>query len=297
MKKPLLVLVNPAAGRFSYRSSLGTILEIFSRGGWLPTVFFTEGPKHATQIARQEASQYQRLVCLGGDGTLSEVISGLMLLPKADRPALGYIPMGTANDMASTLRLSREPTEAARRFLNGTPRPIDIGAMGEESYFTYVAAFGAFTEVSYETDQETKHALGQLAYVLEGLTRLPRLSSYKTRVEYDDGVIEEDLIFGAVTNSTSVAGLLRLNEALVELSDGRFEVILIRNPRSPGDLNRIVAGLLNHDYSGSAVTVLHSRRVCFCFEKPVAWTRDGEAGGLHSKLLLENRFQAVEIIV
>jgi diacylglycerol kinase family enzyme len=220
-----------------------------------------------------------------------------MLLPKGDRPALGYIPMGTANDMAATLHLSREPVEAARRFLNGTPQPIDIGSMGEEAYFTYVAAFGAFTEVSYETDQETKHALGQLANVLEGLTRLPRLSSYKTRVEYDGGVIEEDLIFGGVTNATSVAGFLRLDAPLVELSDGRFEVILIRNPRSPGDLNRIVAGLLNHDYSKQSVTVLHSRRVCFCFEKPVAWTRDGEAGGLHSTLQLENRYQAVEIVI
>jgi len=291
-----MVLVNPAAGRSAYRNILGRVLEVLYQGNWLPTVYFTRGPGQAVELAAKEASKYDRLVCLGGDGTLSDVISGLMRLPKGERPELGYIPTGTANDVATTLGLSRDPVEAAKQFLKGRPRPVDVGAMGEDAFFAYVAAFGALTEVSYETDQEAKNALGHLAYVLQGLTHLTKISSHLTRVEYDDGVIEEDLIFGGVTNSTSLAGLVRLDEKMVGLGDGLFEVILIKNPKKPGDLNRIVTGMLNQEYNGREVTVLHSRRVRFSFDKPVAWTRDGENGGLHRELVLENRFQAIQVI-
>ena len=170
--------------------------------------------------------------------------------------------------------------------LHGRPVPYDVGRFGQEEYFSYIAAFGAFTEVSYETPQDVKHALGHLAYLLQGMAQLPRLSHHMTRVEHDGGVLELDLCFGGVTNSTSVAGLVRLSESAVKLGDGKFEVILVRNPADISDMTNIVSSILSKSYDNAHVTVLQSQKVRFTFQESVAWTRDGEAGGLHQDLTL-----------
>ena len=292
----MMVLVNPAAGRGSYKNALGSVLHTLSRGGYQPTVCFTEQPGDATRLAAAACTRYERIVCLGGDGTLSDTINGLMTYPRGDRPLLGYIPMGTANDVAATLNLARDPVEAARRIVSGDVHPFDVGTMGDTHYFAYIAAFGAFTDVSYETQPDAKRTLGHLAYVLHALTQLPKLTSCHARVECDDDVFEDEFIFGGVTNSTSVAGLVRLDEEAVSLGDGLFEVLLIRNPRSASDLSEVVSGVLSRDYNGSFVKMLQSRRIHFRFDAPVAWTRDGENGGRHQELLLENRWQAVSLL-
>ena len=298
MGNSMMLLVNPAAGRTTSVTALGSVVETFCRDGWHPTVFYTTGHKSGTELTRMYAREYDRMVCLGGDGTLSEVISGLMQLSPADRPPLGYIPMGTANDVASTLNIpQRKPLAAARDVIRGQQMPYDVGHMGEDSYFTYVAAFGAFTEVSYATDQDMKNALGQAAYLLSGLSMLPKLKSYHTRVEYDGGVIEEDLIFGAVSNSTSVAGMIKLDKRVVALSDGKFELVLVRTPKSVSDLSSIVNGLINQEYNGPTMTILQTSYAKFTFDEPVAWTRDGENGGNHQELEIRNLNKAVDLIL
>ena len=294
MKTPVLLLVNPVAGHSTYRSALGEITLSLYRGGYQPTVCFTEYPGQARELARELGGDYPLLVCLGGDGTLSDVMAGLMDLPR--RPRLGYIPAGTANDVATTLRLSRNPARAVQTILHGRPVPYDVGRFGQEEYFSYIAAFGAFTEVSYETPQDVKHALGHLAYLLQGMAQLPRLSHHLTRVEYDEGVLELDLCFGGVTNSTSVAGLVRLSESAVKLGDGKFEVILVRNPADISDMTNIVSSILSKSYDNAHVTVLQSQKVRFTFQESVAWTRDGEAGGLHQDLTLTNIHAPLEIL-
>ena len=294
--KSLMFLVNPAAGRSTSPAALGAVIEAFCHAGFHPTVYFTD--RQTRLLARENGGDYGTLVCLGGDGTLSETISGLMDLPEAERPMLGYIPMGTANDVANTLNLPlRKPMAAAQDVLNGRPISYDVGVMNEEEYFTYVAAFGAFTEVSYATDQEMKNALGKAAYLLNGLSMLPKLKSYRTRVEYDGGVIEDDLIFGAVSNSTSVAGMIKLDKRVVALSDGKFELVLVRTPKSLSELNGIVDGLLNQNYSGGAMHILQTGSARFFFEDAVPWTRDGEDGGRHSYCEIRNIPHAVKLIV
>ncbi len=295
MRKDMMLLVNPVAGRGTLRNGFGEMLETFYKGGYLPTVYFTEHAGQARELAAAYGERYELLVCLGGDGTLSDVMSGLVTLGK--KPKIGYIPMGTANDIATTLGLSHNVTKAAQTILKGRALPYDVGSFGDGTYFSYIAAFGAFTEVSYETRQERKQALGHLAYLLEGLARLPKLSSYHTRIEYDEGVIEEDLCFGGVTNSTSVAGLVRLDSSLVQLGDGRFEVILVRTPKTVGDLNKILSGIMAKNYNNEHILLLQSRKVRFTFDRPVAWTRDGESGGQRQKVQLENLCSAVEIYV
>lgn len=293
--RSMMLLVNPAAGRSTSAAALGAVIEEFCSADWHPTVYFTN--RRATEQVRDYASGYARVVCLGGDGTLSQSIAGLMELPAGERPPLGYIPMGTANDVANTLNLPlRKPAAAARDVVCGQPMPYDVGRMNGQS-FTYVAAFGAFTAASYATDQDMKNALGKAAYVLSGFTMLPKLKSYRTRVEFDGGVIEDELIFGAVSNSTSVAGMIKLDRRVVDLSDGRFEMLLVRTPKNVADLNIIVSGIINQEYNNSLMTLHQTGHVRFIFEEAVPWTRDGENGGDHQTVEIDNVKNAVTLIV
>jgi YegS/Rv2252/BmrU family lipid kinase len=293
----MLLLVNPNAGKGGFNSVLASILRIFCDGGWLPTVVFTKYAGEAPSIVTRHASEYDMVTCLGGDGTLSEVAAGMMRLEADQRRPIGYIPLGTTNDVAKTLGISFKPVEAAKSLLTGSPIHYDIGQFGFDSYFTYVAAFGAFTDVSYGTPQETKQALGQLAYMLEGIRSLSKITDYHAVVEFDGGTLEDDFIFGAVTNSTSVAGMVRLDSGRVSLSDGMFEVLLVRKPADLIALSDIITSVLSTDFSGPNVHFLKSSEVRFMFRENVAWTRDGEDGGSHRDVYIVNRHPGVDIIV
>ena len=296
MAKKLMLLVNPNAGKGQYKNCLAEVLDVLSAGDMIPTVFYTRYSGHARELVKEHGESYDIVACMGGDGTLSEVVGGMMSLE--NRRPIGYIPLGTANDVAKTLGLdAKEPVRNAGHIVSGKPVPYDVGKFGTDSYFTYIAAFGAFTEVSYATPQELKHSLGHLAYMLEAIKQLPKLTSYKAIVEYDDGVISDDFVFGAITNSTSVAGLVRLNSDEVSLSDGMFEVLLVKTPQSLKDLSDIVTGILNNNFDQQNVVFLKSREVRIIFEKSAAWTRDGEDGGVHSDVFVMNCHPGVSILV
>ena len=292
--KHLLLIINPVAGKSGFRPVLGKVCEEFAKGGFAQELRFTECSGDGARLARELGGDFDLVVCVGGDGTLSEVVSGLMELPAP--PLLGYIPLGTTNDMAKTLRLSRSPRMAARRIMEGSPRTLDVGAYGDDGYFTYVAAFGAFTGLSYETSQDAKHSLGRLAYFLGVMSYLPRIRPFSARVEVDDTVMEADLAFGAVTNTLSVAGVLKLDDKRVNLEDGRFEVLLVKNPDSWTELQPIFSGLATRNYKSPYVTFLSGKAVRFQFNEPVPWTRDGEDGGTHQELFLRNLPSAIRII-
>ncbi len=293
----MLLLINPNAGKGGFHTVLADILRVVCNGGWLPSVVFTKKAGEAPDIVTRCACDYDMIACIGGDGTLSEVAAGMMRLDERERRPIGYIPLGTANDVARTLGLSFKPVEAAKRMLSGCPMPYDIGQFDSDSYFTYVAAFGAFTGVSYGTPQETKQAIGHLAYMLEGVRYLPKITDYHAIVEYDGGVLEDDFIFGAVTNSTSVAGLVRLDAERVDLSDGMFEILLVKKPADLLALSDIITSVLSMDFSGQNIFFLKSREARFLFQENVAWTRDGEDGGSHRDVFIQNRHPGVEILV
>ena len=297
MAKHMMMLVNPNAGKGEFKTVLADILHTICDGGWLPTVVFTKFAGEAPGIVARHAREYDMVTCMGGDGTLSEVAAGMMQLPETERRPIGYIPLGTANDVARTLGLPLKPVECAAGLLTGSPVKYDIGQFGFDNFFTYVAAFGAFTEVSYGTPQETKQALGHLAYMLEGIRSLAKITDYHAIIEHDNGVIEDDFIFGAVTNSTSVAGMVRLDAGRVDLSDGMFEVLLVKKPSDLLALSDILTSVLSTDFSGPNVIFLRSREVRFMFDKNVAWTRDGEDGGSHRDVYIVNRHPGVQIIV
>lgn len=294
MKTPLMMIINPAAGKGGYAHRLPEALKLLSDSGYTVSLYFTERPGHATELAAQYASAFPRLLVLGGDGTLAEVIAGLMAVKT--RPQVGYIPIGTANDVARTIGLPKNDLLAgAQRFVDGRPHPFDEGRR-DGGYFNYVAAFGAFTEVSYATPQEAKRQLGEAAYLLGAVKSLPGLKSRHVRVEFDSGVHEGEFLYGSMSNSYSVAGLVDLPRDEIDLGDGLHELVLVKKLPSAAALATLAAKVLSHDLSSEYIIIEHTRRASFTFDEPETWTFDGENGGAHERIEFENCRHAVELV-
>ncbi len=295
MDKKLMLIVNPMAGRGAYKNGFAEAMQVLANGGYNTTLFFTRGRGDSTRYAAEHAKNFDAVACIGGDGTLSEVLAGLMQVDNP--PPVGYFPMGTANDVATTLGLPKNDVlSAAYRLLRGTPHPFDVGGFGDREYFSYVAAFGAFTEVSYATPQDQKKVLGHLAYVLQGMQQLPKIEPIHTRVEYDGGVFDGMLLYGSVTNSTSVAGIVRLPEEMVSLGDGVSELVLVRDPGNVAAFAEIVSSVLSERFDSEYLLILQTKRAAFHFDKPVAWTRDGEEGGTYTDIEIVNHKCPVQLI-
>ena len=296
--KKLLYIYNPAAGRRTAKASLSDVVEVFSRQGYEITVHPTQGRGDATRTVLEDGGGFDRVVCCGGDGTLNETVQGLLALPADKRPVLGYIPAGTTNDFSRTLELPRTLPELAEAAGAGAPRPIDVGEAAGRP-FTYVAAFGLFTDVSYSTPQANKNLLGHFGYLLEGMGRLASIPSYHMKVSTRSGTeVEGDFIYGMVGNTVSVGGLVNLPRDKVLLDDGRFEVILIRQPKTAKDWQSILTALttleLSKDGEG-AVVGFSAGEVTFACDAPVAWTVDGEFGGEQQITTVKNLPRALTI--
>jgi len=288
-----MLVVNPYSGRGLSKFALGTIITYLCDSGRIVTVY-SSGEVSPEQLVLNYSKYHELVICVGGDGTLSAVVSGL--LRAGVHIPVGYIPAGTANDIATTLALSKNPSEAVRKILKGKPIPLDIGLFAER-YFTYIAAFGAFTGVAYSTPQSAKRSLGHFAYVLGGLADMAAIKARHTVVKYDGNIIEGDYIFGGVMNSTSVAGLVKLDPKRVDLADGLFEVILVKQPLIAADFIDILASLAAQTYDSDNVQMLHASHVKFSFKEEVAWTVDGEDGGHHKEVEISNCHKAIEIIL
>ena len=301
----LLFIYNPNAGKGSVRREVSNIIEKLTFAGYLVTTFPTSKAGDAREMALKRGSRYDCIVCSGGDGTLHEVINGMMgaIATGHEMPHLGYIPAGTVNDFASNFDIPKDVNEAVDIIINGTDKPDDIGSFDTGvknrrfGYFTYVAAFGAFTEVAYETPQETKNVLGKAAYSLEGFKRFQTLRPYHIKVTYDDTEFEDDFIYGMITNSKSVGGFQGITGPSVYLDDGKFDVILVKNPRSPMDLQDIINSLLSKDMKTDNLYHFHTGKVTLASEEKIPWTLDGESGGVHQLVTINDEQQAISIIV
>ena len=292
----LLYIYNPNAGRQRSREVLSEALELLSGQGHELTVFPTSGSGDAKAAAIRMAADYDRIVCCGGDGTLNEVVSGLLELPEESRPVIGYLPMGSANDFARNLDLPKTFSEQVLLASGAEGRFVDIGLSADRP-FTYVTAFGLFTEVSYATPQNMKNLLGHFAYLLEGAGSLISVPSYHMTVTADDGrQVEGDFIYGMVGNTVSVGGVMSLPKDLVKTDDGQFEVLLARKPRTLKDWQDIIqfATNLQIPYSG-AVEAFTAKEVTFHCEQPVAWTVDGEYGGTRADTLVKVLPHSVQV--
>ena len=293
--KKLLFIYNTHAGKGALRGRLVPVLDALTEA-WDVTVHPTRGAGDAAATARARAAAFDRIVCAGGDGTLHEVVNGLMALPPEARPEVGYIPAGTTNDFAKNLSLPKTLEELAATAAAGVPRPVDVGRFND-SHFIYVAAFGAFTDVAYSTPQPVKNIFGHLAYVLEGATRLGSIQAYPLTVEHDGGVEAGDFCYGMVSNTVSVGGFKGMPAEPVRLDDGLFEVVLVRQPQNPLQLQAVIKALLTMSPDeGGLVTSFRTSHLRVACGQELPWTLDGEFGGAPAVAEIVNRQKAVTIV-
>lgn len=297
--KKLLFVYNPRAGKEMLKPRLSDVLDIFVKAGYEVTVHPTQAYRDAYyQIKEYEVGKYDLIACSGGDGTIDEVATGMMKRREMGKDVVpvGYIPAGTTNDFAKSLHISRKPLAAADNAVKGVPFPCDIGKFND-SVFVYIAAFGIFTDVSYETDQAVKNVLGHMAYILEGAKRIFNIPSYKIKVEHDGEVIEDEFIFGMVTNSRSVGGFSNMVGKNIVFDDGLFEVTLIKTPKNPIALQEIIAALLIEQVDTKHMYTFKTKKITFDSVEEIPWTLDGEFGGEQDYVEIENVQKAMEIMV
>ena len=296
MKKRIFFVFNMHAGKARIKTKLSDILNTFTEKGYEVTAYPTQYAGEA--VLRIEALEdgYELVVCSGGDGTLDEVVTGMMRRPEEKRIPIGYIPAGSTNDFAKSLGLPQKMEDAAARIMAGKRFPCDIGAFNQD-YFVYIAAFGIFTDVSYQTDQQMKNVLGHMAYILEGMKRLTNIVSYKMKLRWEDREVEDDFLFGMVTNSRSVGGFKSIIGTEVVLDDGVFEVTFIKRPKNLLELNETLTALVLAEIDERYMYSFRTNRLEVEAEGEVPWTLDGEYGGDHKTAVIEDRKQALEFIV
>ena len=293
--KKMLFVYNPFSGKGLVRSSLSNIIEIFTSSGYDILIHPTQGSLDGTRFVQEKASEFDRIACCGGDGTLDEVVTGMMR-SGVSRPIV-YLPAGSTNDFAASLGFPKGLIPTASAIAEkGTVFTCDLGRFNAD-YFVYVAAFGLLTEVSYETPQEMKNTLGHTAYLIEAMKRMGTWKSHHMTFTCDEFSGEGEYVYGMITNSDTVGGIKGLAGENVELNDGLFEVTLVQTPQTLMDWQEIITAILMHDSSSKRVVRFRTRRMVIESREPVAWTRDGENGGTHTRVEVENLPGALPIVI
>lgn len=292
--KKLLFIYNAHSGKGTIKSKLADIVDMMVKKDYCVTIHPTQSTGDAIRLVEEMCQDFDLIVCSGGDGTLDEVVTGMMRVQ--EKKPIGYIPMGSTNDFANSLKIPKNTLKAAETAIDGQLFACDVGQFNDNS-FIYVAAFGIFTEVSYQTNQELKNLLGHAAYILQGAKSLMDIDAYWMRVEYEDAVLEDEFIYGMVSNSISVGGFKQIAGKNVLLDDGVFEVTLIKRPKNPLELNEIIASLVARVDNSELIYSFKTDRISFYTQKEVPWTLDGEFGGAHKEVAIQNCHQAIEIMV
>lgn len=296
MNQKMLFVFNPMSGKGGVKNNLSSLLDIFVKGGWDVLVRPTQSVEDAYDYIRDNGENFEQVVISGGDGTLNQGIRGVMCIPENKRPKIGYIPAGTTNDFASNMKIPKNMKKAAASIVNGTEFKCDIGIFNDKN-FIYVAAFGAFTDVAYETPQQTKNIIGHLAYVFEGAKKLPNIRPYHMKISYDANEIEGDFIFGMVSNTNYLGGINAEKAFQAQMNDGLFEVILVKNPRNVVERQELISRLVTQELSSDSFISFRTSKVCFLSDEVVPWTLDGEFGGTVEMAEIITKKQAVSLVL
>jgi len=293
-KKKMLFICNAHAGKGLVKNKLLAILNTFTQAGYEITIHLTQKQGDAVCAVKEREEGYALVVCSGGDGTLDEVVTGMMLSGK--KKSIGYIPAGSTNDFAKSLKLPRNMEKAARTIVDSVYYACDVGSFNDD-YFVYIAAFGIFTEVSYETRQEMKNVLGHMAYLLNGMRKLSSIKSYRLKVTAGNLEYEDDYIFGMITNSFSVGGFKSITGKEVKLDDGLFEVTLIKRPKNALELQAILTSFVMEEADERYMHTFKASSLQINSEERIPWTLDGEFGGNWQEVSIVNNRRAIEIAV
>ena len=292
MKKMLFIL-NPLSGTKKANKVLTDIINVFNRADYNVQIYITAGQRDATAAVKQFAPGKDLVVCCGGDGTFNETVTGLI---EANLGVpVGYIPTGSTNDFASSLKLATDPITAAEQIVNGTPIQLDVGRFGQR-YFSYVASFGAFSRTSYNTPQSVKNALGHTAYLLSGIQELSQIRKTPFQFELDGEILEDDYIFGAICNSTSIGGIFTIDPHQVDLGDGKFEVLLVRAPRDLSEITECIMAVQKQQYNCRMVTFRSAKNIKIITQQDVDWTLDGEKAEGSKDLTIQNLQHAIQLV-
>lgn len=295
MNRKIMILMNPKAGKGSAKSALFTICDRFCALQDEVHVYVTQHKEHAITLSRSLGSHYDILICIGGDGTWNEVINGVLACEV--QPDLAYLPTGTVNDFASSLKMSKNPSKLMDQIEAYTPFQCDIGYFNHQRYFTYVAAFGLFTDVSYSTPQASKNTFGKIAYYLEGIKQLASIPRYHIKLHVNGEIIEDDYIFGCISNSKYVAGFTTASTKNAQMDDGLLEILMIRTPNNPLDVQVIIAALLRREVNHDWMYFTTAAALSIESTEEIPWTLDGEDGGSTTVAEIENKNKAVTILV
>ena len=294
MDKKNLIIMNPFSGKREANKYLTEIIDIFTKGGYMTTILTTTERGDGTVYASRYAGEFDLITCIGGDGTFNEVVAGL--LDGGERVPVGYIPAGSTNDFANSLKLSTNILKATEDIVKGRLKTLDIGSFNGRK-FSYVASFGAFTQTSYSTPQSVKNMLGHLAYILEGATSLTSIKPQHLKIEANGMPYEDDYIFGAISNSTSLAGILTLDPQYVDMNDGLFELLLVRSPKNPIELAEIVYMLTTQNYESNKITFVNADSFTIYADENMDWSLDGEYQEGCERIEIENLHNAIDIVV
>lgn len=294
MSMKTALIVNPCAGQRKAMAQVESIARTFEDAGDIVAVFVTRQPGDGTRLSRKLSQHSDRLVCIGGDGTFHEVIQGV--LQSICRPPVGYIPAGTTNDISRSLGLSRNMLHAAQDIVQGEVQPLDVGQFNDRA-FTYVAAFGAFTQVSWRTPQKLKNLFGHAAYVWEGAKSLSGLHGRKMKIETPERVYRGEYLYGSLSNAVSLGGVLRFPPERVDLSDGRLELLLIRTPRTPGEFFELAHTLACRRFDNPLIILRRVRQAKVTADPRVSWALDGEFQPGARQIVLKASPGAVSVIV
>ncbi len=294
-KKQLLLIINPCSGKKKATKQLADIISVFNQANYTVITHITSRSGECEDAIKEYASQIELVVCCGGDGTFNETISGV-LESGIDIP-IGYIPAGSTNDFATTLQLSTDAVQAAKDIVEGEPIRLDVGRFAEH-YFAYIASFGIFTKTSYETPQEWKNVLGHAAYILSGIQELSQLKSHNLRFELSSGeMVEGKFLFGAISNSTSMGGVISLSKDKVDLTDGKLELLLIHTPKDLVELTDCIISIQKKTYDSKLITFLNTSEIKVFAPEKLSWTLDGEKGPSQKEIDVKCLGKAIQLIV
>lgn len=295
MSKKLLLIVNPCSGKAKMKTELLNVVQILSAADYTVTVYPTKAREDATARTRSlKQGEFDLVVVCGGDGTLNEAITGLY--ESGVKVTLGYIPAGTLNEWSSNIGIARSITEAASDIPNGREITLDTGKFGDK-YFTYTASFGAFTSASYSVPQNMKNTFGQAAYVFEGIKELTNIKAHHLKFECEETTVEGDYLFGGISNSLSLGGVLKFKESMVKLNDGYFEVLLVKKPDNILKYQPLIDALLHKKFDYEGLEFFHTKKVTVTGGEGLSWTLDGEYAEGTDEIVIENIPNGITLIV
>ncbi len=291
--KRLMLVVNPKAGKRHSKFAVSYIAEWFAKNKFEVATYFTSPEYGAEYLVKEHADEFNTIVCCGGDGTINQIIKGMMEIK--DCPPLGYIPSGTTNDLAASLGMTKNFKKATKMIISEDGLPFDVGTF-DDSYFAYIASFGAFTEVSYNTSQKAKNLFGRLAYIFSAMKCMNKISSYHIKVETKEKTLDDNYIFGSVTNSTSIAGVFKFDHDMVDFADGKYEVMFIKQPKNLFSAFAVCMSMLNKSFKNDNIVLFRSSDITVTSEEPLDWALDGEHKTGGTTVKIKNNPQAIKII-